>query len=492
MKKARKAALDATLRREIEESKPQSIRGCLRHDKAHELLRDVYHLGERKSRTSLINSAMDRLKKRGVTRDVTTTASEALRLEESNSAPVAGALASQGDFVAVELNGYKAPVNALVVREDAKEVVVEFEADRVRAVYDRDSQDIVALTKTEQKQSEELRHVHERAQHLVEYFDERLSGGKRKKAGVSVFPPQVGRDKLPNPADAPRLYKYIVIEVGSGSAALAQAIFIKGNGLIGVYTIDWDDRRFAHLKEDLRNLDFSKLLTMFPQLIHVHCTWDCKANSPAGQQQHPVTYGKKAKAKGLKPDKARIVHIAEGCATMWKKAINDTRRLSPFVTFSWEHPTGVVSMCKLCGTKFEKTLEILTDIADFPEDDYFCTPCSPCKWIENQPTNKHPERLEYATETATYEPGFCDFLGDAILKHHNIPISTQKPPSDRVRRASRGHAPKARATRLAFRRQRAAGESSINAVPYIYRFVFFLQLYILHRYDIYEDARPSF
>ena len=54
------------------------------------------------------------------------------------------------------------------------------------------------------------------------------------------------------------------------------------------------------------------------------------------------TYGKKAKAKGLKPDKARIVHIAEGCATMWKKAINDTRRLSPFVTFSWEHPTGVV------------------------------------------------------------------------------------------------------------------------------------------------------
>ena len=94
-------------------------------------------------------------------------------------------------------------------------------------------------------------------------------------------------------------------------------------------------------------------------------------------------------------------------------------------------------MCKLCGTKFEKTLEILTDITDFPEDDYFCTPCSPCKWIENQPTNEHPERLEYATETATYEPGFCDLLGDAILKHHNIPISTQKPPSDRVRRASR-------------------------------------------------------
>ena len=77
--------------------------------------------------------------------------------------PVAGASASQGDFVEVELNGYKAPVNALVVREDAKEVVVEFEADRVRAVYDRDSQDIVALRKTEQKQSEELRHVHEMA-----------------------------------------------------------------------------------------------------------------------------------------------------------------------------------------------------------------------------------------------------------------------------------------------------------------------------------------
>ena len=81
MKKARKAALDATLRREIEESKPQSIQGCLRHDKAHELLRDVYHLKERKSRTSLINSAMDRLRKRGVTRDVTTTASEALGLD---------------------------------------------------------------------------------------------------------------------------------------------------------------------------------------------------------------------------------------------------------------------------------------------------------------------------------------------------------------------------------------------------------------------------
>ena len=74
-------------------------------------------------------------------------------------------------------------------------------------------------------------------------------------------------------------------------------------------------------------------------------------------------------------------------------------------------------MCKLCGAKFEKTLEILTDIADFPEDDYFCTPCSPCKWIENQPTNKHPERLEYSYPTQT-------------RRHSGLPPRTQSKHSD--------------------------------------------------------------
>ena len=55
-----------------------------------------------------------------------------------------------------------------------------------------------------------------------------------------------------------------------------------GKFKVEVYTIDWNEHRNAHLVMDMRELDFKSLLNMFPNLVHVHFTWDCKANSSAG------------------------------------------------------------------------------------------------------------------------------------------------------------------------------------------------------------------
>ena len=67
----------------------------------------------------------------------------------------------------------------------------------------------------------------------------------------------------------------MIIEIGSGGGSFALCIFKTGKGKVGVYTIDWDDRRVAHLKQDFRQLKWESLLSIFPKLIHVHFTWDC-------------------------------------------------------------------------------------------------------------------------------------------------------------------------------------------------------------------------
>ena len=87
-------------------------------------------------------------------------------------------------------------------------------------------------------------------------------------------------------------------------------------------------------------------------------------------------------------------------------------------------------MCKMCNTKAQKTLEILTNLNPtfWPgKTNFHCTPSSPCDYIKRLPKGaprRHADRLEYASATASaeYEPRFCQQLATAIMKHHNIEI----------------------------------------------------------------------
>ncbi|EGB04937.1 hypothetical protein AURANDRAFT_66776 [Aureococcus anophagefferens] len=144
-----------------------------------------------------------------------------------------------------------------------------------------------------------------------------------------------------------------------------------------------------------------------------------------------------AVAKGLSDKAKRTVYIAETCAFAMQKHIIEIRRESPSVTFSFEHPSGIVhtkpwfqdfidlglrrtkarpgvpsrnartrqrlpqvSMCKMCGTKHSKTFELLTDLspAAWPYDDKSeCQPSRPCKSpmeaIQAGKNRRHPVRL---------------------------------------------------------------------------------------------------
>jgi hypothetical protein len=190
-----------------------------------------------------------------------------------------------GDWVTVRLNGHKDPVLALVVGESEEDFIVEYESDRVKEVYERSSDEILTSKRgIEQPSMAGKRELDESRQEQIEWKNEILSGTKRKRNGQPINPPQPPRDELPNPSESPDEFDHIIIEVGSGSGTFALAVYHTGKGKVGVYTIDWDDDRFAHLKQDLRFLNFHSLLKIFPNLRHVHFTWDCKSNSPAGSQ----------------------------------------------------------------------------------------------------------------------------------------------------------------------------------------------------------------
>ena len=81
-------------------------------------------------------------------------------------------------------------------------------------------------------------------------------------------------------------------------------------------------------------------------------------------------------------------------------------------------------MCRLCGTKYRKTLEILTELdhAVWPPSDAQCKPTSPCEGLKRRRSTKHDERLEYADATLSAEyPGrLCTLLAEAIFRHHGI------------------------------------------------------------------------
>ena len=196
-----------------------------------------------------------------------------------------GMVARAGDIILVALDGHFEPVKGIVWSCNEKQLEIEFDVDETRDLIERDSFDIVKVTRgLELREASERNMNFKRAEELLEWEDEHLSGSNKKKKGVFIYLPQPSREILPNPAEHPDLYDYLIIEIGSGGGSFALCIFKTGKGKVGVYTIDWDDRRFAHLKQDFRKLKWESLLCIFPKLIHVHFTWDCKANSSAGQQ----------------------------------------------------------------------------------------------------------------------------------------------------------------------------------------------------------------
>jgi hypothetical protein len=98
-------------------------------------------------------------------------------------------------------------------------------------------------------------------------------------------------------------------------------------------------------------------------------------------------------------------------------------------------------MCKTCNTKAQKTLEILTNVRNWPQENWHCTPCNPCdhiKQLSKRARARHAERLEYssATASAEYETEFCEALGKAILQHHGVRIWTESE-IQRAERASK-------------------------------------------------------
>ena len=119
-----------------------------------------------------------------------------------------------------------------------------------------------------------------------------------------------------------------------------------------------------------------------------------------------------------------------------------TRRPKPFY-FETSKPLChcQVSMCKMCNTKAQKTLEILTNVRNWPQENWHCTPCNPCdhiKQLSKRARARHAERLEYssATASAEYETEFCEALGKAILQHHGVRIWTESE-IQRAERASK-------------------------------------------------------
>ena len=189
-----------------------------------------------------------------------------------------------GDMVYVNLDGYEQASEAIVVDEENGEINVMFMADDAEDRYPANHADIKRVIKGAPQGSDakRQREEHKQAREELEETNATLSHRNGNWKGEPLCKPQPNLDVFPTPAACPSMYEYIVIECGSGTASLGFRIYQMGKFKVGVLTIDWDAERNAHLVKDIRELDFRSLLKMFPKLIHVHFTWDCKANSAAG------------------------------------------------------------------------------------------------------------------------------------------------------------------------------------------------------------------
>ena len=99
--------------------------------------------------------------------------------------------------------------------------LIEFDVDETRDLIERDSFDIVKVTRgLELREASERNMNFKRAEERLEWEDEHLSGSNKKKKGVFIYLPQPSREILPNPAEHPDLYDYLIIEIGSGGGGV--------------------------------------------------------------------------------------------------------------------------------------------------------------------------------------------------------------------------------------------------------------------------------
>ena len=293
----------------IAEAPPAETRTRLDYRRAHQYLTDegIADSTERKRMVKLCMKRVKRLLNRGASAPTSgTTGDDKINGEEriarearaSTRAMLPKAEATMtmkavhamamipapGDTVYVDLNGYGQASEATVVDEENGEIDVKFVADDVEHRYPVDHADIMRVIKGAPQGSDakRQREEHKRAREELEEKNAALSHRKGRRKGELLCKPQPDRDVFPTPAACPEKYDHIVIECGSGTANLGFHIYQMGKFKVGVYTVDWDAERNAHLVKDIRGLNFRSLLKMFPKLIHVHFTWDCKSNSPAG------------------------------------------------------------------------------------------------------------------------------------------------------------------------------------------------------------------
>ena len=293
----------------IAEAPPAETRTRLDYRRAHQYLTDegIADYIERKRMVKLCMKRVKRLLNRGASAPTSETTGddkingeERIAREARASAramlPKAEAtmkmkavhamamIPAPGDVVYVDLDGYGQASEATVVDEENGEIDVKFVADDVEHRYPVDHADIMTVIKGAPQGSDakRQREEHKRAREELEEKNAALSHRKGRRKGELLCKPQPDRDVFPTPAACPEKYDHIVIECGSGTANPGFYIYQMGKFKVGVYTVDWDAERNAHLVKDIRELNFRSLLKMFPKLIHVHFTWDCKSNSPAG------------------------------------------------------------------------------------------------------------------------------------------------------------------------------------------------------------------
>ena len=220
------------------------------------------------------------------------------RKEETDAMPTAAANAAvsesdsgkrehlkQGDKLKILLEGYQHPAAARVVSREDDKIVVRFDVDNVEQQYSIFSPDLTSLVILPTRQQDlALREEHEDTNLALFLRDAALSTPKKPN-------PQPPLSQFPSPAEYPRKYDYIILEIGSGTAKFGFTCYCLGGKKVGVYTIDICKEREPHLCIDLKELDPKEIVEMFPKLVHVHITWDCKANSIAGNAQVPGEFG---------------------------------------------------------------------------------------------------------------------------------------------------------------------------------------------------------
>jgi len=192
-----------------------------------------------------------------------------------------------GDQALIKLKHHDEPQEAQVIEVKDGKSLWAFLADDIEIECPNDDKDITEITQRASRDSNDtaLRLKHAEFAAIQEASQERAIS----KPDAKLRPPQCPRCELPNPAEQPNSFRGgVLVEIGSGTANLSREIYIISKFGVGCYTVDWDASRNAHLCRDFRELMADAILKQFPNVLHFHVTWDCKANCLAGQQSPPV------------------------------------------------------------------------------------------------------------------------------------------------------------------------------------------------------------